>query len=107
MIAVAALRLKPGDAVWWRARGREHVGTVVEMRYVAGQVIRVRVDGYRGRVHMSYRRLHHVATETAEQLEIPEAQHAPGRLLALALPPLRERAVPPPPTLTQEGLFPC
>ena len=108
MIAIAALRLKPGDPVWWRARGQEHTGTVVEMRYVAGKVIRVLVDGYRGRVAMSYRRLHHVSVAVAaEQLEMPEMQHAPGRLLKLAMPPVQARAVPPPAPVEQEGLFRC
>lgn len=104
MIAVLALRLQPGDPVWWRSRGQVHTGRVVDLRYQDGRVLRVTVYGYRGQVGMSYRRLHRVST-AAEQLEIPEAQHAPGRLLRLPLPEVRPRPVSESPSVEQGGLF--
>ncbi len=87
-----ALRLQPGDPVWWRARGRVHLGRVLDMRYQAGQVIRVTVYGYRGPVSMSYRRLHRVhPLDQVEQLDFEETRVAPGRANPWPLPPQRPR----------------
>lgn len=97
MIAVMALRLQPGDPVWWRSRGQVHTGRVVDMRYQDGRVIRVIVYGYRGQASMSYRRLHRVhPLDRAEQLDFSETREAPGRVSPWPLPPQRPRPAAPP-----------